>query len=658
MRVIVLLFVVVVVFSSSCSVNKLITDANISYDRKEYFAASEKYRIAIPKVKDKLNKPTLFFRLAESYRKMGDYSKAAIWYKNAIRSGFKSGNVDLLFADALRGAGKPDEAKLIYETGLKKDQNNKWAVNGMESIRRIQEWKDIPELYMVENIKSVNSISNDQVVQILPGNGKSICIQSSCENIPDKKLNPVTGEKYSGFFTSNFDSVKQKWTIPELLKEPAYLNSPEQEEGLNFDQNQNLIVFSISVSQNLKSSVSQLCFLLKNNGIWTSPTPIPFSADGADYSGPMITEDGKTLWFTSDREGGKGEFDIWKSEIKEPGVFGEPQNAGNEINTAGNEICPFQKPNGYLYFSSDFHPGIGGYDVFKAQKSGEKYEIEQLPPPINSCGDDLSIQFYGIQEKGFFSSNRKGSRGMDIYSFLLPPTLFQCFGKIHDSESDSILPDTNIRIVGSDGSSQKLRSVNGKFQASLNPETDYAIVVFANGYLNAQAKVSTKGLRQAKEFELEIKPVPTNKPIKLDNINYELGKWDLLPQAKGSLDKLVDLLKLNPEAIIEISAYTDDTGDEQFNMDLSEKRAFAVVNYLKEKGISDKNLKSKGYGESLPLKVSQKLARQYEFLRIGDHLNTATIEMLGNENLKEITRSLNRRTEFKVLKIGLATNSK
>ncbi len=590
--------------------------------------------------------------MAESFRQMGNYSQAAIWYKNAIRSGNKSENIDLLYADALRGAGKPDDAKLIYDAELEKKPKSIWAINGIESIRRIKDWEEVPELYIIESLKSINSYSNDKIVQILPGKDKNICILSSREDILDKELNPVTGEKYCGFFTSTFDSTKQKWVMPELLKEPASLRSPDQEEYLNFDQNQHLIVFSKSISQDLKPAVSQLYFLLNENGKWTSPMPIPFSADGTDYSYPMISEDGKTLWFASNRAGGNGGFDIWKSEIKDPVAFGEPKNAGNEINTAGNEISPFQKPNGYVYFSSDFHPGIGGYDIFRAQKNGEKYEIEQLPPPINSSGDDITVHFFGIQEKGFFSSNRKGSHGMDVYSFNLPPKLFQCFGKIHDSESDSILPDTNIRIVGSDGSSQKLRSVNGRFQASLNPETDYAIVVFANGYLNAQTKVSTKGLHEAKEFELDIKPVPTNKPIKLDNINYELGKWELLPRAKVSLDKLVDLLKLNPEAIVEISAHTDNSGEEQFNLDLSQKRAMSVVNYLKEKGISDGNLKAKGYGKMKPLIVSAKLAKQYEFLKVGEQLTAEVIEKLGTENLKEIARSLNRRTEFKVLKTG------
>lgn len=658
MKIKLLITTIALLVCTSCSVNKLISEANDSFSRKEYFIASEKYKLANPKIKDKSQKPQIYFNLAESYRQQGDYTKAAIWYKNAIRSGYKDSLTDIRYADALRGAGKPEEAKPIYEAALKKYPSDTQAANGLKSIRQINDWKEVPELYLIENLKPINSLANDRVVQISPETKQTIYLRSSREDLPEKKLNPASGQKYARFFTSTFDSIKKKWPAPIQLKEINSTDLPEEALALNFDPSMQLIVFSKAVQQTLKPIINQLFYAVKKDGKWMSPAIVSFATDGADYTDPMITDDGKTLWFASDRPGGYGGFDLWKSEITANGTFGEPVNAGNEINTSGNEICPFQKPNEYFYFSSDFHPGIGGFDIFQAQKNNGKWQVEALPPPINSACDDLSIQFFGNREKGFFTSNRKGSHGMDIYSFFLPPKLFQCFGKIHDSETDSILPDVNIRIVGSDGSSQKIRSVNGRFQASLNPGNDYAIVVFANGYLNAQAKLSTRGLHQAKEFDVDIKSIPTNKPIRIDNINYESGKWDLLPQAKSSLDKLVDLLKLNPEAIIEISSHTDDVGDELFNQELSEKRANSVVQYLTEKGISAKNLNYKGYGESVPLKVSQKQARQYPFLKIGELLDASTIDKLGNDNLKEIARSLNRRTDFRVEKTGATNESK
>jgi peptidoglycan-associated lipoprotein len=651
MKIKMFFLVVVAVLNVTCSVNRWIADADSSFARQEYFAASEKYRQTSSKVKDKARKAQLYFMLAESYRHLGDYTKAAVWYKNAIRSGFKDESVELRYADALRSVGKPAEAKLIYEAELKKNPGSKWAANGIESLRRLQEWKETQELYIVENLKDLNSAPNDILVQIWPGTTPSVCLRSSRETLPKKKTNPATGQRYSDFFTSAFDSALQKWSAPIVPNAPPSLNSPEEELALSFAPDQKMIVVARTVQQAAKPTVGKLFYMLKNDGLWTNPEPIPFSTDDATYSDPMITNDGKTLWFASNRAGGLGGFDIWKAAITGPSTFSAPVHAGTEINTPGNETCPFQKPNGHLYFASDFHPGMGGYDLFQAQQAGEIWQINQLPPPVNSAGDDLSIRFYDNREKGFLTSNRKGSRAMDIYSFYLPPKLFQCFGKIHDSETDSILPDVNIRVVGSDGSSQKLRSADGQFQATLNPETDYAIVVFAHGYLNTQAKISTRGLAQAREFELNIKSVPINKPIRMDNINYESEKWDLLPEARTSLDRLADLLKLNPEALIEISAHTDDLGDEQFNLELSEKRAASVARYLNGKGIPENNMKVKGYGESMPLKISRKLAQQYPFVHEGETLNPETIEKTESHNLKEIARGLNRRTEFRVLQV-------
>jgi len=659
MKIQLLTFIAVLFLCSACSVNKLLSDANRSFDRKEYFKAAEQFRLANPKVKDKSQKPSLCYKLAVSFQQLGNYPMAAVWYRNAIRAGYKDSTVQLLYADALRGAGKPEEAKLIYEAQLNKDRTSKWASNGVEAIHCIEEWKKIQELYLIENLKGINSVTNDIPVQILPDQDQTISISSSREIIPDKKINPATGQKFSGFFTSAFDSVRQKWSLPVLLNEPKIFNSPDEELTLNFDPQSKMVVFCRMNQQAEGPAISKLYYSTKKDGQWSVPELIPFTGDGADYSTPMIANNGKTLWFASNRAGGKGGFDIWKSGIGEDGSFSEPENAGGDINTMGNEIYPYQKPNGYFYFSSDFHPGIGGFDIFQAQKiNGVKWEIQQLPPPVNSSGDDLAIQFYGDREKGFFASNRKGCRGIDIFSFYLPPKLFQCFGKVHDSESDSILSGVNIRVVGSDGSSKQVQTVNGRFQVDLNPESDYAIVVFANGYLNAQAKVSTRGLHEAKEFEVDIKSVPTNRPIQIDNINYEVGKWDLLPQAKQSLEKLIELLQINPEAIIEIAAHTDSQGDDQFNLELSEKRAKAIVQYLSEKGIPEKQLKYKGYGESTPLIVTKKIAQKHSFLKVGQQLNAATIANLKNKSYQDIALGLNRRTEFKVLQAANNANSK
>ncbi len=658
MKVKLLLLIIPTLFFSACSVNKLISDANLSFANREYFVATEKYRTLNQKIKNKEQRAEVYFCLGESYRQLGEYTKASIWYKNAIKSGMKDSTLALRFADALRGAGKPKEAEQIYEAEKKKNPENRWANNGIESIHKIQNLEKAPQLYQIENLKQVNSAGNDYMVQISPENKNEIWLSSSRPGLSGKKINPATGQKYSKFFTSTFDSIKQKWTVPSNPTIEIPGNSLDEDLALTISPNQNLMVVARQSFSSEKPLRSKLFVAQQTSENHSHLAPISFTTDNSDYTDPMISDDGQTLWFSSDRTGGEGGFDIWLSKIDANGNFSEPQNAGKQINTPGNERWPFLKPNGNLYFSSDFHPGFGGFDIFRAKTvNSEQWQITQLPPPINTNRDDLAIRFFGNHERGFLSSNRAGSAKVDVYSFYLPPKLFQCFGKIQDSETDTLLLDTNIRIVGSDGSSKTIRSVNGTFQASLNSDTDYAIVVFAKGYLSAQAKLSTRGLQQAREFNLDIRPVPTNKPIRMENITYEFGKAELTESAKASLEKLVDLLKLNPEAAIEISANTDDKGEAPYNLELSEKRAASVVQYLKEKGIQEKRLQSKGYGESRPVKVTHKLARQYEFLQEGQTLDLETIEQLPQENMKEIARSLNRRTEFRVVQAGTVFHS-
>jgi peptidoglycan-associated lipoprotein len=330
---------------SSCSVNRLVTDANTSFSKHEYFAASEKYKVAQQKIKDSSKKSSVYFNMAESYQKLGDYAKAATWYKSALRTGYKDSTLELRYADALRGSGKPELALPVYETVRKSDPRNKWAINGAESVNLISKWKKTPELYIVENLKSINSIQHDVVSQIVPDSEKSIILRSSRENPGEKKVNPATGQKFSSFYTATFDTLKKKWSPPLLLSEPATANSPEEEIDINISTNKKLIVFARLVQQPLKPAISQLFCMQKNNEEWSTPEIIQFCTEEADFTHPMLTEDGKTLWFASNKTGGNGGFDIWKSTISSSGTFSEPENAGPEINTPGNEIFPFEKPN-------------------------------------------------------------------------------------------------------------------------------------------------------------------------------------------------------------------------------------------------------------------------------------------------------------------------
>ncbi len=646
-RHILVLFVLVVF--CSCSSNQLLTEANQSFERGEYYAALEKYKLLNQKEKDSKKKAQIALRMADAYMGQGGYSQSAVWYKNAIRRGHNSSDVQLSYGDALRASEKIDELDLLVGELEKTDADDPKLKNEVASLKLIRHWQKLPPIYLIDNLKNPNSPGDEISARIVPGKTNHILFSSSSENTLGKDISPVTGQKFADIFTAEYDSARSRWSFPKPLGDSLKINTEVHESAITFDREGKLVVFVRAEYASGQKMTSKLYFCKKETETWSAPELILFTNDGSSYLDPFVSNDGKWLLFASDRAGGKGKTDIWKSEIKD-GQFSEPVNMGEQINTPGREISPFMKKNGHLYFSSDYHPGVGGLDIFHATVDlNDKWTVENMSTPVNSPADDFGITFYPVGERGFFSSSRKGSRSVDLYSFYSPPRLFQCFGKVCSMETDSVIDNVNVRVAGTDGTSLLLKTDKGKFQVDLKPETDYAIMVFKKGYLNAQAKISTRGLRDAFEFNLDFKQAPTDQPIKIDDINYEFGKWDLLPESRTSLDKLVEVLAINPDISVEIMSHTDDVGDAAFNMELSQKRADEVVRYLVQKGVAQQRLKPKGYGESLPFRVKQKTAKEYSFLKEGNVLELKYIEQLPNLQNQEVARKLNRRTEFRVL---------
>jgi peptidoglycan-associated lipoprotein len=267
---------------------------------------------------------------------------------------------------------------------------------------------------------------------------------------------------------------------------------------------------------------------------------------------------------------------------------------------------------------------------------------------MNSPADDFGICFVKGENKGMFTSNRKGSRGDDIYSFLVPPKIYEVEGTVFDKENKNKIDGATVRIIGTDGTNIKMRTQNGSFKMKLKPETEYVFAAFKDGYLRDKATASTVGLEDSKDFEFELFLTPTDSPIKVDNINYAFASFELLPESKIALDTVYQVLIFNPTITIELMAHTDYVGSDKANFELSQKRAQSVVDYLIEKGISPQRLVAKGYGETWPKVVTREIAKQYDFLKRNDELTEDFIKKLTPEQ-QQIANAINRRTEFRVL---------
>ncbi|RMG81089.1 MAG: tetratricopeptide repeat protein [Bacteroidetes bacterium] len=366
---------------------------------------------------------------------------------------------------------------------------------------------------------------------------------------------------------------------------------------------------------------------------WTNPQNIKEINSHKWDSQPSMSSDGKTLYFSSSRPGGKGGADIWRAVKNNNGTWGKPENIN--INTPGDEMSPFIHPDGKtLYFASNGLPGMGGFDLYVAtlQEDGNFSEPKNLGYPINTAADEHGMIVNAQGNLAYFSSGRSDGYGLlDIYAFELyadarPTSVTYAKGMVYDAvtkkplSADIELIDlaTNEKVVNT-----RSDELNGGFLVCLPVDKDYALNVRKDGYLFYSENFSLKGHNDSKPYLLEVplQPISVGKSVVLKNVFFETGKYDLKPESKAELDKLVEFLKNNPDVKIEIGGHTDSMGNDADNQVLSENRAKAVYDYLIRNGVSAERLSYKGYGENQPI--------------------------ASNET--EEGRQKNRRTEFKII---------
>lgn len=642
------LFLLLIVILSGCGATKYGRDALLSKDIGEYYRAIEKYRKANRKEKDRKKRMTYAFEIAECYRYIGDYDMAELYYKNAIRRGYPDAIAILHHADMLRATQDYEEAIDSYRAYLDSVPGDERAIDGLEAIRQTQEWVAHPTRHIINPIKEINSRESDYSPVFVGGRDNEVFFTSTRKASTGKRESMITGQNYADLFRSTFGVQKQKWEEPQLIDESLVINTEDEEGAATLSANGEQMIFTRCRYDKNKSLGAELYTSSQSRGSWSEPIKVEVVGDSIIAAHPAFSPDESLLYFVSDMPGGFGGKDIWVAK-KNGNSYSNPVNLGEAINTPGDEMFPFVRDNGDLYFSSNYRIGMGGFDIFVATKNDDgNWVAKNMGSPMNSPADDFGIAFVTGENKGMFTSNRKGSRGDDIYSFMVPPKVYEVEGDVFDKENNTRLDGASIRIIGTDGTNLKMRATNGKFKYKLKPETEYIFAAFKDGYLRDKAIANTVGLEDSKDFAFQMYLTPTDSPIKINNINYEFGSAELLPESKASLDTLVQVLNFNPTITIELMSHTDYVGSEQLNFELSQKRAQSVVDYLIEKGINPQRLVAKGYGETWPKQVTRELAKKYDFLKRNDELTEDFISKLTPEQ-QEIANQINRRTEFRVL---------
>lgn len=445
------------------------------------------------------------------------------------------------------------------------------------------------------------------------------------------------------FFESHLQA-DGTWSPAENLGPP--INTMENEGAESISADGSYLVYTVCNRKEDYGSCD-LYFSVLINEKWSKPKNIGGELNTSAWEAqPSLSADGKTLFFASNRNNGKGGKDIWVTNRQADGSFSAPENLN--INTNGNEECPFIHPDGEtLYFTSTGYPGMGGADLYmsKKQEDGTWGEPKNLGYPINTENNEGSLML-GLDGKiAYFASDKAGGYGaIDLYSFEMPehlrpkPVTYVKGVVLHAETKRKIKATVNIFDLEKESLIQSVE-LNGKddFLICLPVGVDYRLSVEKEGFLFHSENFALKADNSIEEpylLDIYLQPIPpkptaanptpttTNtKPVVLKNVFFETGSATLQPASKAELNVLVRLLTENTELKIQINGHTDNVGAAADNLTLSQNRAQAVVDFLIQNGIAQQRLRSKGFGETKPI----------------------------SPNDSPAGRQQNRRTEFEVL---------
>jgi len=433
----------------------------------------------------------------------------------------------------------------------------------------------------------------------------------------------LQGDRNSVVSSARF---KERFMYSEMDKDGHFSAGEEMPEPFNIQDNEggatltadnNTLFYTVCKYDDAKHYLNcDIYYSERVNGDWT---PIKSVSDKINLpysweSQPSISSDGKTLYFVSDRQGGFGGYDIYRSIKNDKGEWGTPINMGPSINSKGNEKAPFIHPDGKtLYFSSDGWTGLGGYDIFysRMNDNGIWSKPKNLGYPINSPDDEVGFFVSTDGTKGFFASNKyNGKGGWDLYSFNLyeearPEKILFLKGTVRDEITDEPI---NARIELKNVETKKVSEIpmdtnTGNYVAVAPFNNDYVMTVKKADYVY-ETKYITKvdsSHPVIRNVNVDIKPIELNQSYRINDIYFGFNKYDLTDESKFVLDQLIEFLSENPVISIQIQGHTDNIGKDADNLKLSENRARSVYNYLVLRGISQSHLTFQGFGKTKPV---------------------------------------------------------
>lgn len=580
--------------------------------------------------------------LGGTYQEMGRHQDAISAFKNAISINYKFfPNTYYFLSLSQLAEGLYEDAKVSLEAYLRferlnpntKEKAEKLLVSakfGAEAIKH-------PKPYNPVNVGEGINTAMDEYFPAVTADGNQFLFTRALTDAQRP------GYQNEDFFVSN--KVKDVWQTAKPIWE---INSIGNEGAPTLSADGNIMLFASCANEfgdygaeGRKGYGScDIFYSQKVNGRWSTPRNAGPAINTNHWeTQPSFSSDGRTLYFIRgivSRAGVKDQ-DIYFSTIGDDGKFTPAVKLSENVNTSGREESVFIHPdNQTLYFASDGHPGMGGLDIFmsKRQADGEWGKAVNLGYPINTLNDEGSLLVYPNGQLAFFFSNRKGGfGGLDIYQFELPEDvkpekITYVKGKIYNAKTKEPL-EASFELINAETqqtSAKAYSQKNGEFFATLTAYKNYLVNVSKEGFLfysdNFMLKNRAADFNKPFLLDIPLEPIDVGSVVELKNIFFEVNKWDLKPESKAELGKLISFMTKNPGLKIELGGHTDNTGDKKFNLTLSSNRAKAVYDYLINNGkIDAARLKYEGYGDTKP--------------------------KVANDSAEH--RAENRRTEFKVI---------
>lgn len=609
------------------SEERLVSKAISAFDLGEYEQVIQSLKPLIGQAQ--ANQGQVHYFIAESYRLSNRLAQAIPYYEKALSANYPDLLIPYHLAFAHKLNGSYAQAAQYLELFIKSKPSKNWR------LRAELEKANLPEIealkQKIQPVEVSNMEGNTPMAEFAPRLYEGDLVVSASRKGLIYKNN---GQPFLGLYRA---ALKQANVLGEFQLFSSNLFVENANEGTPaFSKDGKLMVFARGNTGKSKDASPDVDLYLskKEDGQWSQPERLSISDSLAWDGSPAFSSDGKTLYFASNRRGGKGGLDLYRVGMDNSGRFGRAINMGSAINTAGDEMFPFVSEDGKLYFASDGHPGLGGLDLFVATRNGNDIEVEHLGLPMNSSGDDFGLVMVD-ERQGYFSSNRSGGKGDDdLYYFkgngledrwwskesLEPPAedkvvRYYLLPKFVDVNGKALAAvNYSIKRNGENlGASKSDKSGKGTV-LDLGENDEMEFLASKEDYLSKRSNFSMEGRQIPKaalkkaltdttfEFVVIMDKPEIGKEItqwyQINPIYYDLDKSDIRNDAAEELDKIVQFLKDNEQVVMELGSHTDARATAAYNLKLSQRRAESAVRYIVSKGIEPDRIKAKGYGET------------------------------------------------------------